>query len=62
MKIKTIDHSNFLKALQKEVRQTSPSFDFNEPQDVPEVFDVILMALKGLSPVASDDTGNYHFV
>jgi len=48
-----INPSNFLRALQDEMRKTVADFHFNQPQDVQEVLST-LVSLKRISPVASN--------
>ena len=46
-----IDPSNFLRALQNDMRESLPPFDFNKPQDACEVLVHVLAALAGSSHV-----------
>ena len=49
-----IDPSNFLRALAQKVSITrGTQFDFNTQQDGPEILEVILDELIGLSPLAA---------
>ena len=45
----SIDPSNFLRALQNLMRESSPSFDFNKPQDACEVLVQVLAEMSGFS-------------
>jgi len=49
-----VDPSNFLRALQDEMRKTVTDFYFNQPQDAQEVLSTILVSLKKISAVASN--------
>ena len=48
----TIDPSNFLRALQVIKTQTDPTFNFNNQHDVPEILDIVLDELVGVSSLA----------
>ena len=56
---KPVDPSNFLWALKHAVSsQIGRPFDFNTQQDVPEILQIVLDEIKGLSVVASDLISN----